>query len=110
MRGEEALHTALLRNVYGNAEGNKPAAAALERYVLRYVVLCVCLCTSLYGHTCVCTIVCRELKCLAMTPSEDVLRGQIRFTPLGDEEVSAGAVLPEDMVHGGGEPQPAAGV
>lgn len=37
LKGEEALHTALLRNVYGNEEGSKATAATLERYVLRCV-------------------------------------------------------------------------
>ena len=35
LKGEEPLHAALLRNVYGNEEGSKATAEVLERYVLR---------------------------------------------------------------------------
>lgn len=41
LKGEEPLHTALLRNMYGNEDANKATAATLERYVLRFVGLLV---------------------------------------------------------------------
>lgn len=56
IKGEEDLKNALLRNVYGGDQSKSREAAALERYVTR------------------------ELSCLGLTPSEDVLAGQLRFS------------------------------
>ena len=51
----EPLSATLFRNVYQRAEGKEDASKLLETYVLR------------------------EIACLAKTPSEAIMAGQIRF-------------------------------
>ena len=56
LKGEGDLTEALLRNVYGLDSGKRKRAEALAKYVQR------------------------EVACLAMTDSEAVMSGQVRFS------------------------------
>jgi cytochrome b pre-mRNA-processing protein 3 len=66
-RAPESLASALQRNVFEGDEAAAEAATGLERYCKR------------------------EMACLAMTPSEAVLAGNLRFTPVGGAGGAAAA-------------------
>ena len=56
LKGEGELSEAIFRNVYGMEEGRRKQAEAMARYVQR------------------------ELACLAMTDSDAVMSGKVKFS------------------------------
>jgi hypothetical protein len=71
-----ALSRALVRNVYGGDGAYAPSADLLARYL------------------------CRQLQCLAMTPTEDLYLGQVRFGGLEGPREGVRVTVPPALVDG----------